>query len=70
MTQCIDPSPSPDCFQMLPSPKLLFTREEEEEEGEGKEKKNQPQTKTKPQTKKQTLANFISSLLKASALPW
>lgn len=35
MKQCIDPSPSPDCFQMLPSPKLLFTREEEE----GEEKK-------------------------------
>lgn len=32
MKQCIDPSPSPDCFQMLPSPKLLFTREEEEGE--------------------------------------
>lgn len=53
MKQCIDPSPSPDCFQMLPSPELLFTREEEEEGGkkphQNKPPKNQT-TKTKQKT--------------------
>lgn len=56
MKQCIDPSPPSDCFQMLPSPKLLFTREEEEEEGEEKKKPKQTKESTK-QTPKQSNQN-------------
>lgn len=36
---------------MLPSPKLLFTRQEEEEEGEGKEKKKTPNQNPTPNKK-------------------